>query len=151
MRQDQSQELTAKKLIDNSNEEGLFAIFKVVLQPRLARLVARIINQAKPIQDANHLARIIREKLPAYIVRQKNPLKAIYLALRIAVNGEVSQLERLSSIIPKLLKRESNLVFITFNSLEDRLVKRLFSEFKNRDDNYRGLSTSEFRYQTKTI
>lgn len=151
MRQDQSRGLTAKMLIDSLDEEGLFAIFNVVLQQRLARLVARLIFQAKPIQDANHLADLLRSKLPAYIVRQKNPLKSIFLALRIAVNQEVDQLKRLGRLIPRLLKQESNLIFITFNSLEDRLVKEIFSSFKAKTDNYRGLSTSRFSYQSKAI
>lgn len=151
MRFNQGEETTAASLIEDSSEQELRSILIQVLKPRIAGRLARLISEAKPIIDGEHLAKVIREGLPAYLVRQKNPLKAVFLALRIAVNGEIEQLERLAKIIPDLLKRNSNLVFITFNSLEDRLVKRIISSFKVKDDNYRGLSQSQFKYRTKTI
>lgn len=150
MRFNQLEGSTAADLIERASEDELREILSKVLQPRIASRVARLIYEGRPIKGVSHLANLIREGLPAYIVRQKNPLKPIFLALRIAVNGEIEQLERLAKAIPSLLKREANVVFITFNSLEDRLVKGIFSRLRADADNYRGLSQSPYRYSTKT-
>lgn len=151
MRLDQDQLVTASMLLEDSNESKLREIFSRVLSFKLAGKIANIIIRSRPIVDGKHLAKLIRDNLPSYIVRRKNPLKPIFLALRIAVNDEIGQLERLTKSLPRLLKDVSNLVFISFNSLEDRLVKQIFSELRRGSDNYRGLASSRFSYQTKTI
>ena len=64
---------------------------------------------------------------PSYLLAQY--CSKIYQALRIAVNAELRQLNRLLAVGPRLLMPNGSLVIITFHSLEDRMVKSLFSHY----------------------
>lgn len=64
--------------------------------------------------------------MPAKIVRQKNPSKAVFQAFRIAVNDELNALSEMLSQLPNLLKKDGKIAIITFHSKEDVIVKKFY-------------------------
>ncbi len=75
------------------------------------------------------LVDIIRESLPAAVVRKKHPGKAVFQAIRIAVNNELDSLRDMLANAASLLKVGGSLAIITFHSIEDRIVKNFFRTF----------------------
>lgn len=131
MRLDQSQELTAADLVNRASEEELANIFWRYGEERRSRQVAwRIIRERArgPISSTTQLARLAAAGVP-YKPGMIHPATRVFQALRIAVNGELEQLE---AVLPQMLdilsaasaeKKSGRMVIISFHSLEDRLVK----------------------------
>ena len=91
---------------------------------RIARKIVEV-RQSGAIDDTASLARLIREILP----RPKNhrhPATRSFQAIRIHINQELAQIERLLETVFDILKIGGRLLVISFHSLEDRLVKRFF-------------------------
>ena len=95
----------------------------------LPQRVAKGIVTKRPINSTLELVEIIRQSLPAAIVRKKNPAKAVFQAIRMAVNEEMPSLEKMLSDATDLLNTDGSLAIITFHSIEDRCVKRKFYSF----------------------
>ena len=95
----------------------------------LPRRVAKGIVTKRPIHSTIELVEIIKQSLPAAVVRKKNPAKAVFQAIRMAVNEEMPSLEKMLSDATDLLNNDGSLAIITFHSIEDRCVKRKFHTF----------------------
>lgn len=126
MRMDQSQELDAHTIVNNYSEYELVNIFRNNADVKLPKVIANAIIKNRPINTTEELVNIIRNSLPAKIVRMKNPAKAVFQALRIAVNNELESLKVLLNDSIKFLKKDSVLAIISFHSIEDRIVKNFF-------------------------
>jgi 16S rRNA (cytosine1402-N4)-methyltransferase len=134
MRLDQSQELTAADLINNASEQELADIFWRYGDETRSRQVAwRIVRERahSPITRTSQLARLASAGVP-YKPGVIHPATRVFQALRIAVNSELEHLEAALPQIVKVLRREKTgdeggdggrMVIISFQSLEDRLVK----------------------------
>ena len=129
MRMDQTQSMDAHHLVNNASVEELIYIFKQYADVMLPQRVAKGILVSRPIDTTNELVEVIKESLPAPIVRKKNPAKSVFQAIRIAVNGELDALKELLEIAPNMLKKDGRLAIITFHSIEDRMVKHSFAKF----------------------
>lgn len=92
----------------------------------LPQRVAKGIISKRPIETTLELVEVIKGALPAPVVRKKNPAKAVFQAIRMAVNEEVSSLVKMLDDASSLLNKDGNLAVITFHSIEDRYVKRKF-------------------------
>lgn len=96
--------------------------------PQAGRIARHIIEerQKAPIDDTARLAEIIFKAYPPAWRKssRRHPATRAFQALRMAVNGELEQLEHFLNIIPDWLEPDGRLVIISFHSLEDRLVKR---------------------------
>lgn len=126
MRMDQSQELDAHTIVNNYSEYELVNIFRNNADVKLPKVVANAIIKNRPINTTGELVDIIRDSLPAKIVRMKNPAKAVFQALRIAVNNELESLKILLNDSISFMKKDSVLAIISFHSIEDRIVKKFF-------------------------
>ncbi len=126
MRMDQSQELDASMIVNNYSEDELIEIFRNNADVKLPKVIANAIIKNRPINTTEELVNIIRDSLPAKIVRMKNPAKAVFQALRIAVNNELESLKILLDNSMEFLKKDSVLAIISFHSIEDRIVKKYF-------------------------
>lgn len=147
MRMDQSQTLTAEKIVNHWRERELQEIFERYGEekPGLAQKHARVVAGGRPWRTTTELADAIaaggRRKLPdgtyAEPTRKmrermshirRHPATQVFQALRIVVNDELSLIERTLPILPKLLNPGGRVAIISFHSLEDRLVKQYFRE-----------------------
>ncbi|MBX5456440.1 MAG: 16S rRNA (cytosine(1402)-N(4))-methyltransferase RsmH [Thermogemmatispora sp.] len=140
MRFDPAQSLSAADLVNQADEQELADIFYRYGEERHARQIARRIvreREQAPITSTRRLAEIVTAAIAA--ARQRpprdgiHPATRVFMALRIAVNRELENLERALPQMLNLLSRGSGasgerglagrMVVIAFHSLEDRIVK----------------------------
>jgi 16S rRNA (cytosine1402-N4)-methyltransferase len=126
MRMDQRSALTAQEIVNTWPREELISILRQYGEVRAApRIVDAIIN-ARPIRTTTQLANVINTSTRGYPkVRYE---AQVFQALRIAVNGELTQLQQSLPMWHHLLKPRGRLAVISFHSLEDRIVKQYFQE-----------------------
>lgn len=128
MRMDPSSGETAYDLIHRLSERELADIFFRFGEERYARRIARAIVQyrrRKPITTTTELSRLIAQIVPRGRI---HPATRVFMALRIAVNRELDELQRALEQLPTLLEEGGRVVILSYHSLEDRLVKRFFRE-----------------------
>jgi len=93
-----------------------------------SRKIARAIVKSRPIRDTQHLATVVAGALKRG--RQKlHPATKTFLALRIAVNRELEELEQFLDQAPATLNPRGRLVVLSYHSLEDRAVKQAFRKY----------------------
>jgi 16S rRNA (cytosine1402-N4)-methyltransferase len=130
MRLDPSSGEPASGWIADLSERELADLFWQYGEERFSRRIARkivAVREQTPIQTSGQLAEIVRSCVPRGRSRI-DPATRVFQALRIAVNDELGQLERLLQVLPECLQPGGRAVIISFHSLEDRLVKRAFRE-----------------------
>ena len=125
MRMDQESKLSAFEVINEYEEEQLRAVFYQYGELRQAPAMARVIvseRKIAPIETSQQLKLVLK---PFLNHRKENKVLAqIYQAIRIEVNQEIEVLKELLLQMPEILKVGGRLSFISYHSLEDRLVKR---------------------------
>ncbi len=124
MRMDRSQPVTAAEIVNTTDERQLAGLLFDYGQERRARRIARAIVRARPIRSTLHLARVVEQAAPR--TGRLHPATQTFMALRIAVNDEQAQLDRLLALAPELVAPGGRIVIISFMSLEDRKVKHCF-------------------------
>ncbi len=124
MRMDRTQTQTAADLINFESEKQLANLIYELGEERRSRKIARAIVRARPIQTTGHLAKVIEGVAPR--TGKLHPATQTFMALRIAVNEEMRELDALLASIPRLVKPGGRSVVLTFMSLEDRKVKQSF-------------------------
>ena len=133
MRMDQSEALTARTVVNEWPQEELRRILFQFGEERYAPAIAAAIVRARekaPIETTLQLVDIIRSAMPAHALREKqHPAKRSFQAIRIAVNDELSAVDRLIQAAVPALAPGGRLAIISFHSLEDRIVKNAFAAF----------------------
>jgi 16S rRNA (cytosine1402-N4)-methyltransferase len=124
MRMERSQELTAAEIVNTIAEKALADLIFGLGQERRARKIARAIVRARPIRSTLHLARVVEQVAPR--TGRLHPATQTFMALRMAVNDEQAELDRLLEAAPRIVAGGGRIVVITFMSLEDRKVKQSF-------------------------
>ena len=124
MRMDRSRGRTAADIVNYESEKELADLIFKLGEERRSRKIARAIVRARPIQTTGQLAKLIEGAAPR--TGKLHPATLTFMALRIAVNEEMEELDALLASIPKLVKPGGRVVIITFMSLEDRKVKQSF-------------------------
>lgn len=132
MRMDQSQSLTARDVVNDWSYEQLVRIFFRYGEEKFAKSIARRIEKVRqqtPIETTGQLVDLIKEAIPAKARRKGgHPAKKTFQAIRIAVNDELGALEESLEQTLDLLNPGGRISVITFQSLEDRLVKVMFKQ-----------------------
>jgi len=126
MRMDQSMGMTAADLVNHSDEKTLADLIFQLGEERRARRVARAIVRARPIRSTLHLADVVLRAVPR--TGRLHPATRTFMALRMAVNDEPGELDRLLETGPDLIKGGGRMVVISFMSLDDRKVKERFRQ-----------------------
>lgn len=126
MRMDQDQELTAERIVNGYSEEQLAQILTDYGEEPKARAIATAIVAARPIRTTTELATVVARKWHGH--SKVHPATRTFQAIRIAVNNELGLLERSLPLWINLLSPGGRICIISFQSLEDRLVKKLFQE-----------------------
>ena len=129
MRMDTRQLKTAATIVNTSSHESLSKIIHDYGEEpwSAARRYATAIISARPLQTTGELADVIKH---AYVGpwRKTHPATRTFQAIRIEVNDELRQIEQVLPLLPKLLEPRGRVAVISFHSLEDRIVKRYFTE-----------------------
>ena len=127
MRMDRTQKLTAADVVNKYSERELARIFATYGEEPVgrAKMLAREIVHRRPINTTKELADLIKSKSK---YSKLHPATKVFQAIRIVVNDELTQIEKSLPLIPKLLNKNGRVGFITFHSLEDRLVKDFLKE-----------------------
>lgn len=129
MRMDKELQVTAKDLINGLGRKELHELFTKLGEERYSRRIADAVINArrlKPIQTTKNLVDIINS-----VIKKRNkihPATRVFQALRIAVNDELNELKVALPSALSLLSPGGTCVVISFHSLEDRIVKNIFSE-----------------------
>ncbi len=125
MRMNQEDELSAYHVINEYDENELRQMFAAYGELRQAPAIARVLVAARTeesIKTTEQLKRVLKKFLPPR--RENKILAQIYQAIRIEVNQEIEALKEFLTQTPELLEVGGRLSFISYHSLEDRLVKR---------------------------
>ena len=126
MRMDRTTGMPAADLVNYSAEKALADLIFQLGEERRARKIARAIVRARPLRSTLHLADVVERAVPR--TGRLHPATKTFMALRMAVNGESGQLDRLLETGPGLLSRGGRMVVIAFMSIDDRKVKEKFRE-----------------------
>jgi len=129
MRMDRTQQWTAADLVNKLSESELADVIYRYGEERLSRRIAAAIVQERgkaPITRCSQLADLVSRVLKVRGHRGIHPATRTFQALRIAVNEELEGLEEFLTEAFGFLKPGGRMVIISFHSLEDRIVKRVF-------------------------
>ena len=126
MRMDPDELSTASEIVNYWPEQELADLIYRYGEERESRRIARCIVRARPIRDTEHLATVVAGARKARGRQKLHPATKTFLALRIAVNRELEELEQFLSRTPATLNSGARWVMLSYHSLEDRLVKHAF-------------------------
>ncbi len=130
MRMDQSSGVTAAEVLATYSEGQLRRIFERYGEEKLAGRYARAIVQARtqaPLERSGRLVEVLQEATPAAVQRAGHPAKRVFQALRIEVNRELNVLADAIPAAMGALTVGGRIVVMSYQSLEDRLVKQAFA------------------------
>lgn len=132
MRMDRNAGLTAFEVVNTWPRQELRRILYAYGEERYAPQIASAIDRrraAAPISTTLELVDIIRSAMPPQALREKqHPAKRSFQAIRIAVNDELTAVERVMGDAVSRLAPGGRLAVITFHSLEDRIVKNAMQD-----------------------
>ncbi|MFC1925195.1 16S rRNA (cytosine(1402)-N(4))-methyltransferase RsmH [Chloroflexota bacterium] len=131
MRFNPDQSLTAATIVNTFSEAEIASILRTYGEERHHRRIAREIIAHRPVNTTLQLVKIVERKLGAGRGRI-HPATRTFQALRIAVNRELANLEKVLEQTLNVLSPGGRLVVISYHSLEDRLVKE-FMRRESRD------------------
>jgi len=128
MRMDRMQEFSAKDVINFYSREDLERIFRDYGECRRYKKVTNAIISKRPVKSNREFADIL-----GHIgLRDKKSLAKIFQAVRIEVNNELNELEKILERSKKIASKGAILGIITFHSLEDRIVKVRFKQWSRK-------------------
>ena len=123
--------LTAAEVLKAYNETELAKIFWEYGEEKFSRQIAAAIKKFKgPLENTSDLVNLIRTTLPQPVQRKMgtHPARRIFQALRIFINDETQELENLLAALKKISSSKNGalIIFVSYHSIEDRLVKNFF-------------------------
>ena len=125
---------TAAELIDRLDERELARLFySLGEEPEAGRIARAIVARRvlRPITTTADLASLVAAT-KRRVKPGRTPATQVFQALRIAVNDELGEIDRLLEAAPKLLRSGGRLVLVAFHSLEDRRIKRFIDDLSER-------------------
>ncbi|HWZ97494.1 MAG TPA: 16S rRNA (cytosine(1402)-N(4))-methyltransferase RsmH [Candidatus Dormibacteraeota bacterium] len=128
MRMSDAGELTADEIVNRWPEKELADLLYRGADEHDSRRIARAVMRARPIRDTAHLATVVAGARKQWGRQKLHPATKTFLALRIAVNRELEALGQFLSRTPATMNSGARLVFLTYHSGEDRMVKEAFKE-----------------------
>ena len=150
MRMDRAGSFTATTIVNNYKEEDLLKLFyEYAEEPRSKDIVKEIISyrKNKEITHTLELVEIIKRGVGANYFYKHHPERVIFQALRIEVNGELKAIEKALPDAIKRLNKGGRICVITFHSLEDRIVKKIFKKYSEVDEIFKGMPDIPEKYR----
>lgn len=142
MRMNKEAKKDAYFVVNNYSKEELTDIFYKYGEEKLSSAIAKKIvdeRKNKTIETTTELVEIIKSSVGANYFYKNHPEREIFQAIRIEVNDELKVLEKVLPDAISLLKEGGRISVITFHSLEDRIVKRIFKENSEVDPIFKGM------------
>jgi len=133
MRFDPTNELTAYDVVNSYSEEELARIFSEYGEERFSKRIAKRIiyyRKTKSIDTTVELADIVKASVPA-VKSRIHPATRVFQAIRIEVNNELENIKNTLKDVITIMEKDARISIISFHSLEDRIVKRLFKEYSS--------------------
>lgn len=127
MRMDASASTSAADIVGSWDEDALAVLIKQYGEERFGKRIARAIVKGRPFHDTTQLAEAIASAVPNKPPQRIHPATRTFQAIRIQVNDELGQIERLLASAVDVLLPGGRLAVISFHSLEDRLVKQFLA------------------------
>lgn len=152
MRMDNSQELSAKDVVNNYDYASLTRIFRDYGEEKYASNIAKGIIEARTEKDivtTFELVEIIKNSVPMKYRRDHHPARKVFQAIRIEVNDELNVFSSAIRQALDLISVGGRICVITFHSLEDRICKNVFNEVSKLDKNLAKLPIVPLEYQPK--
>jgi 16S rRNA (cytosine1402-N4)-methyltransferase len=135
MRIDPNRPISAKDIVNDFPLRQIETILKEFGEEKRARAIARAIGKARseaPIATSKQLAALITSSLSSYHrFGARHPATKSFQALRIAVNQELENLDRILDKAPTLIGSGGRLVILSYHSLEDRRVKHAMVDWES--------------------
>ena len=129
MRMDPAQPLSAEDVVNRYAEADLARVIARFGEERFARRIARAIVRARPLSGTRALAEVVKDAIPAATRRTGgHPARRTFQGIRIEVNSELEALEMGLADAIDYTEAGGRVVAISYHSLEDRIVKKLFNE-----------------------
>jgi 16S rRNA (cytosine1402-N4)-methyltransferase len=132
MRYSENSQLTAEKILDYWSESDIEKILREYGEEQFSKQIAEGIIEARKvirIKKTFQLTEIVRKSVPGWYAGKKIHFATkTFQALRMAVNGELVNLEKVLPPAVEILKEGGRLAIISFHSLEDRIVKNFFRD-----------------------
>ena len=150
MRMDTNNPLTAKEVVNKYSYEKLTEIFFKYGEEDFSKTIAKSIikeRENKEINTTLELVEAIKKGVPYKYFVTKHPERQIFQAIRIEVNDELNVLEKSLEDAVSMLKPGGRICVITFHSLEDRIVKKLFKELSEINPLVKGLPVIPDEYK----
>ncbi|MGH3037338.1 MAG: 16S rRNA (cytosine(1402)-N(4))-methyltransferase RsmH [Gaiellaceae bacterium] len=131
MRMDASAPRSARDIVNEASERELADVFRRYGEERFSRQIARAVVRRRaqqPFERTADLVEVVRAAIPApRRFGDGHPAKRVFQALRIVVNEELEALEQALPAAVSLLRPGGRIAVVSFQSLEDRIVKRFFA------------------------
>ena len=151
MRMDPDSGTSASDWLSSVEERELIHVLRAYGEETFAKRIANAIVSTRdesPVRMTLQLAKLVEAAVPGKArAQKKHPATKTFQAIRIAVNGELEQLEAVLQQSIAVLRKGGRLCVISFHSLEDRIVKRFIRDTSREPEQYRGMPSmpDEFR------
>lgn len=152
MRMNKESKKSAYNIVNEYDKDSLAKIFYEYGEEKLSGVIARKIvdyRKNKPIETTTELVEIIKSSVGANYFFKNHPEREIFQAIRIEVNDELKVLEKVLPDAIDLLKKGGRISVITFHSLEDRIVKKIFKKYSEVDQIFKGMPDIPEEYKPK--
>jgi 16S rRNA (cytosine1402-N4)-methyltransferase len=118
--------------VNYAGERELADIFFELGEERHSRRIARAIVKARPYRLTTELAQVVTRAIPSRAgLHQIHPATRSFMALRLAVNTELENLDKFLDTVLSVLRPGGRVVVLSFHSLEDRRVKQGFRRWQH--------------------
>ncbi|MEE1114671.1 MAG: 16S rRNA (cytosine(1402)-N(4))-methyltransferase RsmH [Eubacterium sp.] len=135
MRMDRRKALSAYEVVNEYDEQSLYKVIRDYGEEKFAKNIAKHIcqeRQKKPVETTGELVEIIKASIPAKMrATGGHPAKRTFQAIRVEVNRELEVLEESLDGMINILNDGGRICVITFQSMEDRIVKNNFKRNEN--------------------
>lgn len=152
MRMDTDSSFSAYELVNNYSYQDLVRVLRDYGEEKYASSIAKNIikyRESKDIETTLELVEIIKKSMPMKALRDGHPARKTFQAIRIEVNNELGVLESGLEQAIELLNVGGRLCVITFHSLEDRIVKKMFKKYSEIDSRFVKLPSVPVKYLPK--
>lgn len=150
MRMNKKQKLSAYEVVNEYDQNDLKDIFYRYGEEKMSGKIAALIckkREEKKINTTLELVEVIKSSVGANYFYKQHPERKIFQAIRIEVNKELEVLEKALPDAIKMLNKGGRICVITFHSLEDKIVKKVFKKYSEIDEKVKGLPDIPDKYK----